>query len=168
MIRANATAALAGFRRLRSDTIASWCRRKLGSRAAAVRACAANVYELRRQQRRRRLLDGGVRAHGGATCANSYRRSSTSAVAAAAARAFTLVVVYIYSFVTYILRLVYYVRLRECVCGSSMVLFTRVQRQKLIIIIESKSIGPLAIGLKYSETFGERHFEFVDLSGIRF
>lgn len=60
------------------------------------------------------LSDGGVRAHCGATCANSYRRSSTSAVAAAAARAFTFMVLYIfyictYIFVTYILKLVYYV-----------------------------------------------------------
>lgn len=58
------------FGRLRRETIASWCRRKLGSRAAAVRACAANVYELRRQWRRRRWFVGrrGARALRGNMC----------------------------------------------------------------------------------------------------
>lgn len=56
--------ALAGFRRRRRDATASWCRRKLGCRAAADQARAANVYELRRLRRRRRRTAGCARTAG--------------------------------------------------------------------------------------------------------
>lgn len=84
------------------DRYAAFCREKTGgvgglstgekrSRAGV----GANLGAGRRRSERAVLqmytncsaADGGVRAHGGATCANSYRRSLTSAVAAAA-RAF--------------------------------------------------------------------------------
>lgn len=56
----------------------SWCRRKLGSRAAAVRACAANVYELRRPWWR------GARALRGNMCQQLSPVVDLSTVAAAA------------------------------------------------------------------------------------